>query len=72
MAPRDGAPRPKARSSRNRGADRSSSPTPSDSDFTPSTREWLHFLAGLLARAAREQHPARALGVDPVRDQPTS
>jgi hypothetical protein len=69
MAPRDGALPPKARSSRRAG--RASSSTPHCLDFTPPTRDWLDFLAGLLARAAREQHATRVV-VDPVRDQPTS
>jgi hypothetical protein len=72
MAAREGTPRPKARSSKKRRKGRSSSSTQHCVDFTPPTRDWLDFLASLLVRTAREQHATRVVGVDPVRDRPTS
>jgi len=70
MVPRKGAPRPAAR--KNRRTDRPSPSASSHFAFSPSTREWLDFLAGLLAQAAREQHATGAVGVDPMPDTPTS
>jgi len=72
MVPRQGAPRPAARSSKDRRTNRPSPPAASHVALSPSTREWLDFLAGLLAQAAREQHATGAVGVDPMPDTPTS
>jgi len=72
MVPRKGAPRPAARSSKNRRTDRPLPPASSHFAFSPATREWLDFVAGLLAQAAREQHATGAVGVDPMRAMPTS
>ncbi len=72
MGPRKGTPRPAARRSKDRRPDRPSPLASSHIALSPATREWLDFLAGLLARAAREQHATEALGVDPMPDTPTS
>jgi len=72
MKPRKGSPRPSGRNAKHRHARRPSQPASSDFNFTRSTQEWLDFLAGLLVRAAREQHGTRVIGVGPVHDQPPS
>jgi hypothetical protein len=72
MPRRKGAPQSAARSSNSRRSARPAAPTSSHMAFTPSTREWLNFLAGLLARVAREQNASGGVGVDPVLRTPTS